>query len=563
MEVSSIRFTSSGSGDDAGGLLQVRLFDDLNADGDLDGADVLLAAAAGYPADNQPLTFSGLSETIPAATTVHWLLVYDFAPTVSPNDKFCARVASRDDILLNGVGQEAIELRDELANCISIIWSSTGDDEQGANYGFSVASAGDVNGDGYADVIVGAYGYDLTIRLRGKAYVYLGGSDGVSTTPAWTSTGEDQYQAYYGASVASAGDVNNDGYADIIVGAYRYSTTNSPGAGKVYVYHGGPAGPSATPDWTSVGDDQFTAWFGRSVASAGDVNGDGYSDVIVGAYLFESPTASDVGKAYVYLGASGGLQQMPVWTSSGDEQQSAWFGFTVASAGDVNGDGFSDVIVGAPGCGFAFCAMPGKAFLYHGGPGGLTQAAAATFQGDVQWNDAFGAAVASAGDVNGDGFSDVIVGAPGFETANLGAGKAYLYLGGPGGLSTAYSWASSGEDLEYAVFGLSVASAGDLNGDGLSDVIVSAPHRLGAPPGAPPGRVFVYFGEPGGLSPGYAWSTVGEGQSNANFGRSVASAGDVDNDGSPEVIVGAYRFRIGPLSNEQVGKVYILSPCIP
>jgi hypothetical protein len=215
--------------------------------------------------------------------------------------------------------------------------------QAGAFFGYSVASAGDVNGDGYSDVIVGAYLFDNGETDEGRAFVYHGSASGLSTTPNWTAE-SNQANAQFGVSVASAGDVNGDGYSDVIVGAYRFDNGQTD-EGRAFVYHGSASGLSTTPNWTAESN-QGNAEFGSSVASAGDVNGDGFSDVIVGAYLFDNGE-TDEGRAFVYHGSASGLSTTPNWTAESN-QANAQFGYSVASAGDVNGDGFSDVIVGAP-----------------------------------------------------------------------------------------------------------------------------------------------------------------------------------------------------------------------
>lgn len=431
------------------------------------------------------------------------------------------------------------------------IWSSSGDDQAAVYFGFAVASAGDANNDGYPDIIIGAPGYDSgpTGIGVGKAYLYLGGVSGLSASPAWTSLGDNQEVSDYGFSVASAGDVNNDGFSDVIVGAPDFNTANSD-AGKAYLYLGEAGGLASTPAWTSNGDDQEWAEFGYSVASAGDVNNDGFSDVIVGADEFDTVNYR-AGKAYIYLGGAAGLSAGPVWTSSGDDQRLAEFGYSVAGAGDVDNDGYDDVIVGA----WDFDTLnsgAGKAYVYLGGPLGPSGSPVWTSSGDDQGSAGYGRSVASAGDVNDDGYADVIVGAYDFNATNNQAGKAYVYLGGPGGPSASPVWTSSGDDQQTAHYGISVASAGDVNNDGYSDLIVGASdfNELEVDIG----KAYVYLGGPAGPAAVPYWTGSGDNQARAFFGWSVAAAGDVNNDGGSEVIVGARSFD-GPQGDE--GKVYV------
>src|SRR5439155_4465222 len=178
---------------------------------------------------------------------------------------------------------------------------------------------------------------------EGRAFVFLGSASGLASTPAWTAE-SDQASADFGASVATAGDVNGDGYADVIVGAHLYDNGQS-NEGRAFVFLGSASGLASTPAWTAESN-QANADFGVSVATAGDVNGDGYSDVIVGAPLYDNGQ-TDEGRAFLYLGSASGLSASPAWTAESD-QAGAQFAASVASAGDVNGDGFDDVLVGAP-----------------------------------------------------------------------------------------------------------------------------------------------------------------------------------------------------------------------
>jgi hypothetical protein len=222
------------------------------------------------------------------------------------------------------------------------------------SFGVSVATAGDVNGDGYDDVIVGAptYGNDA-----GRAYIYLGSIDGPSITPSFTVTGE-AVTNYLGGSVATAGDVNRDGYADIIVGASGYNN----GTGRAYVYLGSASGISLTPAFTATGVTTSDA-FGLSVATAGDVNGDGYADIIVGAPMY----SNFIGRAYLYLASASGISATSAFTLTGEALMND-FGRSVATAGDVNGDGYDDVIVGAEG----YSGSMGRAYVYLGSANGIS-----------------------------------------------------------------------------------------------------------------------------------------------------------------------------------------------
>jgi hypothetical protein len=316
----------------------------------------------------------------------------------------------------------------------------SGPDGSGGSFGQSVASAGDVNGDGYADVIIGAPGATM---FTGKAYVYFGGpvgATGAMLTLGHSLLGSAGTYTEFGASVASAGDVNGDGFPDLLVGAYEAASDN----GQAYLYMGGVSFPGTPVTLTGPVANGF---FGRSVAGAGDVNGDGYAEVVVGAYGGTNFT----GAAYVYSGSSTGLKTTPLTLASpGSESQ---YGLSVASAGDVNGDGYGDVVVGADGAN----SEQGGVYVYLGSSMGLATAPAASPDSapvGAYADGYFGSSVASAGNVTCGTYSSLIVGAPG--ALNL-VGAAYLFLGGSSGLS--YNQASrfnapdGGGDFGETVFG--------------------------------------------------------------------------------------------------------------
>jgi hypothetical protein len=400
-------------------------------------------------------------------------------------------------------------------------------DQPLASFGSSVAGAGDVNGDGYNDVIVGSFFFDNGQSEEGRAFVFHGSAAGLGTTPAWTAE-SDHASAFFGISVAGAGDINGDGYDDVVVGATGYDNGQYH-EGRAYVYHGSAAGLSLTPDWTAESN-QVGADFGQSVGGAGDVNGDGFYDVIVGAPGY-SNGQFDEGRAYVYHGSAGGLSTTANWTAEPDKQ-SAYFGVSVAGGGDVNGDGYDEVIVGAHAFGWAFA--------YHGSAAGLSISPDWKAKSN-QAGALFGDSVAVAVDVNGDGYDDVIVGAPSHTHGEFDEGRAFAYHGSAAGLNTSPDWTAESNKTD-AFFGEDVAGAGDVNGDGYDDIIVGAPHYADGRPDQ--GRTSVFCGsEPGlGISPcrrrvsnqAYAW-----------FGYSVAGAGDVNGDGYGDVIVGALYYDHG------------------
>ena len=350
--------------------------------------------------------------------------------------------------------------------------------QAGAWYGWSVSSAGDVNGDGFSDVLVGAPSYSNGESAEGRAYLYHGSAAGLSTTAAWTGE-SDQEGAQYGRSVSSAGDVNGDGYSDVLVAAPFYSNGEYY-EGRAYLYHGSASGLSTTAAWTVESNisTPFPEW---SVSTAGDVNGDGYSDVLVGT--------CQTSQTDLYHGSASGLSTTPAWT--GQPSPGSFYGYSVSSAGDVNGDGYSDVLVGA-----IFDdngeSGEGRAYLYHGSASGLSTTA--TWTGESNQAVAYyGNSVSSAGDVNGDGYSDVLVGAYYFKK-DSGQGRAYLYHGSATGLSTTAAWTGEASNQTGSQYGKSVSSAGDVNGDRYSDVLVGACFYSNGDSDEDEGRAYLYLG---------------------------------------------------------------------
>jgi hypothetical protein len=435
--------------------------------------------------------------------------------------------------------------------------------------GISVASAGDVNDDGFDDVIVGANAYDAGQSDEGAAFVFLGSANGIADASAGSAQAQlesNQTSARLGFSVAGAGDVNGDGYADVIVGASFYDSGQSA-EGAAFVFLGsanGIADGNPATAHAQLESNQASGFLGQSVAGAGDVNGDGYADVIVGANAYDSGQSNE-GAAFVFLGSANGIADGNPTTAHAQlesDQVDANLGRSVASTGDVNGDGYADVIIGAA----AFDGGQtdeGAAFVFLGGATGIADANPTNPASRLESNqiDArLGSSVASAGDVNADGYGDVIVGAPFYDNGQSNEGAAFLFHGSADGIQDAIPLTANAQlesNQVSAFLGWSVASAGDVNGDGYSDVIVSSLFYDNGQ--TDEGAAFVFLGSASGVAdgnPASAHAQLESDQASAQWGFSVASAGDVNGDGYADVIVGANSFDNGQ-TNEGAAFVFL------
>ena len=421
----------------------------------------------------------------------------------------------------------------------------------GDHSGYSVSSAGDINGDGFDDLVIGAPDGDGPGNTRvfaGDSYVLFGKASGfaaeIDLAAVAAGNGGFVIHGQDGGDVSgrsvSSGDVNGDGFDDLIIGAEGGDGPGNtrPSAGDAYVVFGHAGAFAAEIDLAALAGgaggivihgQEINDFSGASVSSAGDVNGDGFDDLIIGAEGGDGPgnTRAAAGDSYVVFGKASGfaaeIDLAAVAAGTGGfvihgQDASDDFGISVSSAGDVNGDGFDDLMIGAfhadgPGNTRNYA---GDSYVVFGHAGPFTAeidlAAVAGGNGGFvihgqDANDESGRSVSSAGDVNGDGFDDLIIGAftgagPG-NTRNL-AGDSYVVFGKASGFAAEIDLAAvaagnggfviHGQDVNDES-GISVSSAGDVNGDGFDDLIIGA--RFGDGPGntrIDAGDSYVLFG---------------------------------------------------------------------
>ncbi|MBM1228848.1 FG-GAP repeat protein, partial [Ponticoccus sp. SC6-38] len=393
-------------------------------------------------------------------------------------------------------------------------------DQSNDKAGNKVAFAGDVNGDGIDDVIIGARNGDEGGNNAGTAYVIYGREGGSGDIDLGALTTEQGFAvigatnfSQFGYNVSTAGDVNGDGIDDLIIGALG-GATDGANAGDSYVIYGQTEARGLV-DVTQLTESEgylirgIEAIRAGSVSGGGDINGDGIDDVIVGAH--RGVTADlDAGEVYVVYGQAGtrGTLDLAAFSEEdgflivGDERKD-YLGLSVAAAGDVNGDGFDDIIAGAFR-GDDGGENAGEAYVIYGMAGprgtvdltGLAPEDGFIIQGD-QAGDLAGLSVAAAGDINGDGIDDVIVGARYGDDGAIDAGEAYVIYGKTGDtrgtvdltdLSASDGFIIQGT-AEGDQAGRSVSAAGDVNGDGIDDLIVGAPAADGET-----GEAYVIYG---------------------------------------------------------------------
>ncbi len=417
-------------------------------------------------------------------------------------------------------------------------------------FGSDVDGIPDVDGDGFDDIVVGASGESGGgVDDSGRAYIFSGATGLLIRAH---SSPTDTVDGAYGAEVAGVPDINGDGRGDYIIGA---PLENGPG-GRVYVYSGASGALIRThisPNAEAGGR------FGHALDGIRDLNNDGRGDYVIGAYAENNGGTIDAGRVYVYSGINGTLIRTHM---SPNAESNGNFGFSVSGVPDANNDGRGDYIVGAPNEDpGASPSDSGRAYLYNG----INGAVSFTFSSpNAESGGHYGYAVAGIPDVGGNGFGDVIIGAPQEDVDNpfefddwQDAGRAYLYSGTSGGL--AHTFVSPEVEVEAGdfdngaatdSFGAAVDGLNDIGGDGLGDVIIGAPGH-----GAGGGEAYVFFADAELL-----WSTLDSLDDlgiNQSFGASVAGIGDLNGDGLGDYVVGGLGSDNFPRDPSQGGRAYV------
>ena len=459
---------------------------------------------------------------------------------------------------------------------------------QDGRLGDSVSNAGDLNGDGLPDILVGARDVDITGENNEGQVSVIFGSDSnfdgrlevssLDGSNGFNINGFSREQRL-GFSVSNAGDVNSDNVDDIIIGA---NGTNS-NRGDSYIIFGNSGIGNGIDLLALDGSNGFKVdgiiegdRLGEAVTNAGDLNGDGIDDVAVAASFVEANGNDNAGATYVVFGQDGGFpDDLDLTTLDGTNgfvingaDFNDFSGRSLSSAGDLNGDGVDDLLIGAPLADPGDREDAGTTYVVFGQQGGfnaelnldsLNGTNGFTING-IDAGDASGTAISALGDINNDGFSDIGIGAPAAdvsngETTNENAGEGYVIFGSNTGFTEGFFFLSSLDGSNgFTVNGINVddqlgtaiSGVGDVNNDEIDDFIISA---VGAEEGA--GTSYVIFGTEAGfagtlnladlnINRGFAIDGIvgGEGLTDRS-GESVSNLGDVNNDGIDDLLIGA------------------------
>ena len=487
--------------------------------------------------------------------------------------------------------------------------------DAGDKSGFSVSSAGDINGDGFDDIIIGAPYAEPNSFRSGQSYIVFGNAtnsitsfnlssllaeNGGNGTFGFAINGRAR-EDFSGSEVSSAGDINGDGFDDIMISA-TYANKFDSNISEVYIIYGKNSNFDAEFElgdlFASNGGDGTLGFVingidggdftGRSTSSAGDVNGDGFDDILIGARSAD-PNGSASGESYVVFGQAGGFGaefdlSSLLATNGGDGtlgfvingiDSGDRSGGSVSSAGDINGDGFDDIIIGASRAD-SYADDSGESYVVFGQAGGFGASLdLSSLNGTngfvingIDGKDYSGRGVSSAGDVNGDGLDDILIGAMGADPNGSSSGEGYVVFGSSVAFPSSFDLSSLDGTNGFVIngintfdgIGLFISSAGDINGDGLDDILISSSRANDAR-----GEVYVIYGRSSDFQASLELSSLdgdsgfvisGIDPGDTLGGAVVSSAGDVNNDGFDDILIGAR--DADPNGNDSAGESYII-----
>jgi ankyrin repeat protein len=426
-----------------------------------------------------------------------------------------------DSTIRTGSGQTLLQLAQEKKQIESTVPDLIFDGEPNTFFSSQIV-CGDVDGDGYDDILMGMESYN---NHRGRVYLFYGGPN-MDTTADLILEGQNEGD-HFGSGIA-CGDIDHDGHEDIVIAAGGYNDRQ----GRAYLYWGSDRNSmDANPDKVFSGAAEKGSLFGVGYPAVYDIDNDGYDDIILGAFSYPG---DGTGRVYLYYGNKRELMGTSADLIFNGENQRVQFGIVV-SCGDVDNDGYGDIVIG--------CRLGRRAYLYYGGSKSNMDAKAdVVLETPSQGNDYFGRGIVCV-DQNRDGYDDVVIGAPAY---NDWQGRAYIFHGSSKrSLDADPNMVLDGE-VEQNNYGVREV-CGDINGDKVNDLIIGA-NRFRQRTG----RVYVYWGSDlAGPDPKPGRIFTGENPNDA-FGYGLA-CGDVNHDGFDDLIVGAPGYRAG--ANQ--GRVYL------
>jgi hypothetical protein len=429
------------------------------------------------------------------------------------------------------------------------------DSFDGLKYGLFLGFNGDINNDGFDDLLVAAQSDSSVAPANGAVYVYYGSATGIdpASVDKIIPPLADVIDFFGAYATGNTGDLNGDGFDDLAVGMYGHDVGGVQG-GYAYTFDGSPAGVDLGSEFgfNSTGQANWSL-FGGPMTGRSDFNNDGFDDLVVGR-AWEPASTELTGWVHVFLGSAAGIdltteQQVFPSDNTGNPQR---FGEALASGGDFDGDGFDDLVVGSFNDD-ANGPTSGSVYIYYGSASGLDVSREQKLLASSSLSDdAYGEKVAI-GDFDGDGFDDLVVGAP---KRDRNRGVVYLYKGTNLGIDPGTVEIIAPSDPQNNAFYGSWVSAGDMDGDGEDELAIAA--AADSVPGVNRGSIYIYGWDGRPIRSGAERKITPSNPADEDqFGISLDISGDVNGDGMNDLVVGAWGVDSGGLNNVGAAYVYL------